>query len=102
MDLQGTESPVGYGERIERIRRMSGSGNMLFPTGMGPSRMSPGPYNGDSRRTPSRTTPNTTVFRPVPQHLSSPGPRMSVYSPQTVRQGFYHGASPGPISPMGK
>ena len=32
---QGTESPVGYGERIERIRRMSGSGNMLFPTGMG-------------------------------------------------------------------
>ena len=35
LQYQGTESPVGYGERIDRIRRMSGSGNMLFPTGMG-------------------------------------------------------------------
>ena len=32
---QGTASPVGYGERVEMARRMSGSGNMLFPTGMG-------------------------------------------------------------------
>ena len=32
---QGTASPVGYGERVDMARRMSGSGNMLFPTGMG-------------------------------------------------------------------
>ena len=61
--LQGTESPVGYGERIDRIRRMSGSGNMLFPSGLGPSRMSPGPAVSGSmerssrRNTPSRNTP---------------------------------------------
>ena len=68
--------------------------------------MSPGPGYGDSRRTPSRTTPNSTVFRPVPQHLSSPGPRNIPYSPVTVnslgRQGFKHGTSPGPKSPMGR
>ena len=76
--------------------------------------MSPGP-DGYSRRTPSRTTPNSQVFRPVPQHLSSPGPR-GTYSPITAAmsrpayapspayghaaQG--HGQSPGPMSPMGK
>merc|ERR1711892_282566 len=76
--------------------------------------MSPGPY-GDSRRTPSRTTPNSQVFRPVPQHLSSPGPR-GTYSPITAAMsrpsyapspayghaGQGHGQSPGPMSPMGK
>lgn len=95
---QGTESPVGYGERIDRVRRMSGSGNMLFPTGMGPSRMSPGPSDF-SRRTPSRNTPNSGVFRPVAQHQLM----ASSYSPVTVtRQGFAHGASPGPLSPRGR
>ena len=96
---QGTESPVGYGERIERVRRMSGSGNMLFPSGMGPSRMSPGPSDF-SRRTPSRNTPNSAVFRPVAQHQLV----ASSYSPVTVtgRQGFVPGTSPGPLSPRGR
>ena len=97
---QGTESPVGYGERIERVRRMSGSGNLLFPTGMGPSRMSPGPSDF-SRRTPSRNTPNSGVFRPVAQHQHQL--LSNSYSPVTVtRQGFVHGASPGPLSPRGR
>ena len=98
---QGTESPVGYGERIDRVRRMSGSGNMLFPTGMGPSRMSPGPSSDYSRRTPSRNTPNSAVFRPVAQHQHQL--LSTSYSPVTVtRQGFVHGASPGPLSPRGR
>ena len=99
---QGTESPVGYGERIERVRRMSGSGNLLFPTGMGPSRMSPGPSDF-SRRTPSRNTPNSAVFRPVAQHQHQHQLLATSYSPVTVtRQGFAHGASPGPLSPRGR
>ena len=97
---QGTESPVGYGERIDRVRRMSGSGNLLFPSGMGPSRMSPGPSDF-SRRTPSRNTPNSAVFRPVAQHQHLVV--ASSYSPVTVtRQGFVHGTSPGPLSPRGR
>ena len=62
--------------------------------------MSPGPSDF-SRRTPSRNTPNSAVFRPVAQHQHQL--LSTSYSPVTVtRQGFVHGTSPGPLSPMGR
>ena len=81
----------------EKIRRVSGG--HLHPSGMGASRMSPGPSiyrtmpgqptgrSTPNRQTPSRQTPSHLV-RPIPQHMNGPGAGFSTspnpFSPITV------------------